>query len=80
MGSTQVTKQFLVISYTIGAAMSIEYIVFKLTDYLSLTAFELFEFGLAFSWLLLLLQNIENLASIWAKPICSKTEAGKREY
>ena len=42
--------------------MSIEYIVFKLTDYLSLTAFELFEFGLAFSWLLLLLQNIENLA------------------
>ncbi len=45
----EVTKQFLVISYTIGAAMSIEYIVFKLTDYLSLTAFELFEFGLAFS-------------------------------
>lgn len=58
----EVTKQFLVISYTIGAVMSIEYIVFKLTNYLSLTAFELFEFGLAFSWLLLLLQNIENLA------------------
>ena len=58
----EVTKQFLVISYTIGAVMSIEYIVFKLMNYLSLTAFELFEFGLAFSWLLLLLQNIENLA------------------
>lgn len=58
----EVTKQFLTVSYTIGIVMSVEYIVFKLTDYLSLTAFELFEFGLAFSWLLLLLQNIENLA------------------
>lgn len=58
----EVTKQFLTVSYTIGVIMSAEYIVFKLTNYLSLTAFELFEFGLAFSWLLLLLQNIENLA------------------
>ena len=58
----EVTKQFLRISYTIGALMGIEYIIFKLTDYLSLTAFELLEFALAFSWLLLLLQNIENLA------------------
>ncbi|MBB1079691.1 DUF998 domain-containing protein [Limosilactobacillus sp. STM2_1] len=58
----EVTKQFLTVSYVIGVVMGAEYIVFKLTDYLSLTAFELFEFGLAFSWLLLLLQNIENLA------------------
>lgn len=58
----RVTKQFLVLSYTMGAIMGIEYIVFKLTDYLSLTAFELLEFGLAFSWILLLLQNIENLS------------------
>lgn len=58
----EVTKQFLRISYTIGALMGAEYIIFKLTDYLSLTAFELLEFALAFSWLLLLLQNIENLA------------------
>lgn len=58
----EVTKQFLTISYTVGGLMGAEYIVFKLTDYLSLTAFELLEFALAFSWLLLLLQNIENLA------------------
>lgn len=57
-----ITRQFLILSYTVGALMGIEYIVFKLTDYLSLTAFELLEFGLAFSWLLLLLQNIENLS------------------
>lgn len=37
-------------------------IVFKLSDYLSLTAFELLEFGLAMSWILLLFQNIEGLA------------------
>lgn len=59
----RVTKQFLTLSYTLGVVMGVEYIVFKLTDYLSLTAFELLEFGLAFSWLLLLLQNIENLAN-----------------
>lgn len=58
----RVTKQFLTLSYTMGAIMGAEYIVFKLTDYLSLTAFELLEFGLAFSWILLLLQNIENLS------------------
>lgn len=58
----RVTKQFLILSYAMGAIMGIEYIVFKLSDYLSLTAFELLEFGLAFSWILLLLQNIENLS------------------
>lgn len=58
----EVTRQFLIISYTVGGLMGLEYIIFKLTDYLSLTAFELLEFALAFSWLLLLLQNIENLA------------------
>ena len=58
----RVTKQFLILSYAMGAIMGIEYILFKLSDYLSLTAFELLEFGLAFSWILLLLQNIENLS------------------
>ena len=58
----EVTRQFLILSYVMGALMGLEYIVFKLSDYLSLTAFELLEFGLAFSWLLLLLQDIENLA------------------
>lgn len=58
----EVTRQFLVLSYVIGSVMGAEYIIFKLANYLSLTAFELIEFALAFSWLLLLLQNIENLA------------------
>ena len=57
--------------------MSIEYIVFKLTNYLSLTAFELFEFGLAFSWLLLLLQNMKTELNL-SKTYFSKTQTGKR--
>ncbi len=57
-----VRKQFLDVSYIIGGLMGFNYIVFKLSDYLSLTAFELLEFGLAMSWILLLFQNIESLA------------------
>lgn len=57
-----VRKQFLDVSYIIGGLMGFNYIVFKLSDYLSLTAFELLEFGLAMSWILLLFQNIEGLA------------------
>lgn len=58
----EVTKQFLRVSYIIGGIMSVDYIVFKTCNYLSLTAFELIAFVLAFAWILLLLQYIENLA------------------
>lgn len=57
----EVTKDFLRVSYIIGGVMSIDYIVFKVFTYLSLTAFELIAFILAFAWVLLLLQYIENL-------------------
>lgn len=58
----EVTKQFLRLSYTIGGVMLVDYLVFKTCHYLSLTAFELIAFVLAFAWILLLLQYIENLA------------------
>ncbi|MDO4455109.1 MAG: ABC transporter permease [Ligilactobacillus agilis] len=60
----ELPKQFLRLSDIIGALMAVEWLIFKLSDYLSLTAFELLEFGLAFSWLLLLFQNLEYLALI----------------
>lgn len=60
----KLSQQFLKISYIIGAIMALDWLIFKLTDYLSLTAFELLEFGLSFSWLLLLFQNLEYLARI----------------
>lgn len=58
------SRQFLKISYIIGGIMALDWLVFKATSYLSLTAFELLEFGLSFSWLLLLFQNLEYLARI----------------
>lgn len=58
------SRQFLKISYIIGDIMALDWLVFKATSYLSLTAFELLEFGLSFSWLLLLFQNLEYLARI----------------
>ena len=57
----EVSKQFLKISYGVGAALIISVFLFQGIHYLSLTAFELISFVLAFSWLLLLLQYLVNL-------------------
>lgn len=56
-----VTKEFLQVSYLIGGSIAVVYILFQFVHYLSLTAFELFAFALAFAWILLLFQYIENL-------------------
>ena len=53
------TKTFLTLSYVIGGVLAVSYIAFKCVRYLSLTAFEMLAFGLAFSWILLLFQLIE---------------------
>ncbi len=57
----EVTNAFLKVSYTIGAVIAVDYLVFKAFTYLSLTAFELIAFILSFAWVLLLLQYVENL-------------------
>lgn len=59
----EVTKEFLKVSYMIGGVIAVDYIVFEAFTYLSLTAFELIAFILAFAWVLLLLQYIENLVN-----------------
>lgn len=59
----EVTHQFLVVSYTIGGILATDYLIFKIFTYLSLTAFELIAFILAFAWILLLFQYIGNLVS-----------------
>lgn len=59
----EVTHQFLVVSYTIGGILAADYLIFKIFTYLSLTAFELIAFILAFAWILLLFQYIGNLVS-----------------
>ncbi|ALS02742.1 hypothetical protein ATZ33_15560 [Enterococcus silesiacus] len=57
-----VTKEFLSISYMIAATLVVVVVLFQWTDYLSLTAFELLSFMLAFSWIILLLQNLQKMA------------------
>ncbi|VDG19517.1 hypothetical protein [Lactobacillus sp. CBA3605] [Lactiplantibacillus mudanjiangensis] len=57
----QVTKDFLYLSYGVGVALVIAEILFQIVGYFSLTAFEIVAFVLAFGWLLMLLERIENL-------------------
>lgn len=57
----RVTKEFLGVSYGIAVFLLIADSLFKRLHYLSLTAFELIAFILAFTWILLLLQHIERL-------------------
>ncbi|MCH4175954.1 MAG: AbrB/MazE/SpoVT family DNA-binding domain-containing protein [Streptococcaceae bacterium] len=57
-----VTKEFLTFSYLIAAIIVASRILFSTVGYLSLTAFELISFFLAFSWILLLIQNLNRLS------------------
>lgn len=54
-----ITREFQMTSYSIGLALFILTILFERGSYISLTAFEIIAFLLAFSWLLLLLQALE---------------------
>lgn len=58
----EVTKEFLLISYLIGATLIICLYLFIGIGYLSLTVFELIAFILAFAWILLLLQILQKMA------------------
>lgn len=57
----QVTKDFLYLSYGIGAALVVAEILYQGIGYFSLTAFEMVAFALAFGWLLILLDRIETM-------------------
>ncbi|WEV60674.1 DUF998 domain-containing protein [Streptococcaceae bacterium ESL0729] len=59
-----VKKEFLVISYGIGVLLVVANILFSNVRYLSLTAFEIIAFFLAFAWILLLFQNLQSLSSL----------------
>lgn len=81
----EVTHQFLVVSYTVGGILAADYLIFKIFTYLSLTAFELIAFILAFAWILLLFQYIGNLVSnnviifpVTIKAVPSKEDSAKQ--
>jgi hypothetical membrane protein len=56
-----VTRDFLISSYTIGAILVGLEIAFQAVHYLSLTAFEMSAFILAFTWLIMLFNHLESL-------------------
>jgi len=57
----KVTKEFLIVSYAVAICLVLSDILFEVVGYFSLTVFEIIAFGLAFSWILLLLQQINRL-------------------
>lgn len=59
----KVTKEFLIVSYGIAVFLVVANVLFETIGYFSLTVFEIIAFGLAFSWILLLLQQINRLTS-----------------
>lgn len=68
----EISKEFLRLSYIILTALVATVFLFKGINYLSLTAFELLAFLLAFAWLLLLLHNLQLLAHQSSKVFESK--------
>lgn len=76
-----VSKEFLLTSYVLGVFLLICEIAFQLVGYLSLTAFEIISFVVAFSWVILLFQKIRNLTDgvkfVVEVPIKVKKEAAK---
>lgn len=57
----KVSREFLLTSYSIGIILFIANFLFSSFHYLSLTAFELIAFILAFSWILLLVQYLQKI-------------------
>lgn len=63
----KVTRDFLVTSYLIGASLVVLEFAFEGIHYLSLTAFEIIAFLLAFTWLMMVFNHLEGLISREAK-------------
>lgn len=70
----KVTKEFLIVSYGIAIILLVANFLFETIGYLSLTVFEIIAFGLAFSWILLLLQHINRLCAYENDVILVKLE------
>ncbi|WP_225351901.1 DUF998 domain-containing protein [Secundilactobacillus similis] len=56
-----ISKEFLRMSYTVGAILVVADVLFQFVGYLSLTAFEIIGFALAFGWVIVLFQLLQEL-------------------
>lgn len=77
----QVTKTFLITSYVMSGLILIAAFLWRVLHYFSLTAFEIVGFILAFSWLLLLIQNLEYLSRekilTFSLPLTNRVKSNK---
>lgn len=62
--SPKLSREFMIFSYAIAAALVACYVGFTVFGYLNLTAFELSAFGLSFVWLAVYLKNLALLAEV----------------
>lgn len=56
-----ISREFLRMSYTVGAILVVADVLFQFVGYLSLTAFEIIGFALAFGWVVILFQVLQEL-------------------
>ncbi|GAX03716.1 hypothetical protein IWT140_01341 [Secundilactobacillus pentosiphilus] len=68
-------RAFLQMSYAVGLILVAAEVLFKFVGYLSLTAYEIIGFGLAFSWVLLLLQYLQELIDTGTRVFYVKTKS-----
>ncbi|MCX2456411.1 LPXTG cell wall anchor domain-containing protein [Lacticaseibacillus nasuensis] len=68
----RVTRDFLWLSYGVAATLVIIAMGFKVWGYLSLAAFEMLDFLLAFGWLLLLLDRIQDLIATGTESVITR--------
>ena len=59
--SPRLSPEFFILSYIMGGALIVCYVLFAFVGYFNLTAFELLSFGISFAWLMLYLKNLSQL-------------------
>lgn len=70
----KLNQEFLLVSYLMGISLVVAEVLFQGIHYLTLMSFELLSSGIAFAWLILLLQNMETMATRIKRSVTVKIE------
>ncbi|GAX00796.1 hypothetical protein [Secundilactobacillus silagei] len=74
----RIPSAFLQMSYSVGAILVTAEVLFKFVGYLSLTAYEIIGFTLAFGWVVLLLQFLQELVDKGTRVFYVKAQAEQK--
>ena len=74
----RIPSAFLQMSYSVGAILVTAEVLFKFVGYLSLTAYEIIGFTLAFGWVVLLLQFLQELIDKGTRVFYVKAQAEQK--